>query len=61
MELNRTYIIRALIDGRLLTYTGKIISEDKLFITFLDKFGKKVSINKSNIQSYEEVREWVKK
>lgn len=55
MELNRTYIIRILIDGRLLTYTGRIISEDNFFITFRDKFGKSVSANKNTIQSYEEV------
>lgn len=55
MELNRTYIIRVLIDNRLLTYTGKIISIDDFFISFLDKYGKKISVNKSNIQSFEEV------
>lgn len=56
MEQNKTYIIRVTIDDRLLTYTGKIISEDNIFITFLDKFGKNISINKKNIESYEEVR-----
>jgi hypothetical protein len=55
MELNRTYIIRLTIDGRLLTYTGKIISIDENFVTFLDKFDKKISVNKLNIQSYEEL------
>lgn len=54
MELNKTYVIRTTINGRLLTYTGKIISNDEIFITFLDKFEKKISINKKNIESYEE-------
>lgn len=55
MELNKTYIIRLTINGKLLTYTGKIISIDELFITFLDRFERKISINKKNIESYEEV------
>jgi len=53
MEQNITYILRITIDGRLLTYTGKIISEDEHFITFSDKFGKIISVNKKNIESYE--------
>jgi hypothetical protein len=57
MELNRTYILRLTIDGRLLTYTGKILSIDENFVTFLDKFDKKISVNKKNIESYEEVGE----
>ncbi len=55
MELNRTYIIRVLINNKLLTYTGKIISEDAFFVEFLDKFQNKVSVNKSTIQSFEEI------
>jgi hypothetical protein len=57
MELNRTYIIRLIIDGRLLTYTGKILVIDEHFVTFLDKFDKKISVNKLNIQSYEEMKQ----
>jgi len=56
MELNRRYIIRVLLNGQLLTYTGKIIFEDLEFVSFIDKFGSKVSVNKKTIQSYEEVR-----
>lgn len=55
MELNRQYIIRVLIDGTLLTYSGVIISQDDFFICFIDKFHKKISVNKKNIQSFEEV------
>jgi hypothetical protein len=57
MEQNRTYILRITLDNRLLTYTGKILSIDENFVTFLDKFDKKISVNKKNIESYEEVRE----
>lgn len=55
MEQNRTYILRITLDNRLLTYTGKILSIDENFVTFLDKFDKKISINKKNIESFEEV------
>lgn len=55
MELNRTYTIRVLINNSLLTYTGKIVSEDTFFISFLDKYGKKVSVNKATVQSFEEI------
>ncbi len=53
MELNETYIIRVLISGRLLTYQGKLLSIEDPFITILDFYGKKVSLNKNVIQSYE--------
>ena len=54
MELNRTYTIRVLINNQLLTYTGRITSISDFFIEFIDKFGKKVSVNKSTVQSFEE-------
>jgi hypothetical protein len=46
-----------MIENRLLTYTGKIISEDNIFITFLDRYNKTISVNKNNIVSFEEVKE----
>ena len=57
MNINETYIIRIEVNGKFLTYTGKIISEDANFITFEDKFGKKFSYNKNCIVSFEEVEE----
>jgi hypothetical protein len=57
MNIGRYYIIRVMVDGRLFTYTGKIISEDEDFVTFIDKYGKTFSYNKSNIVSFEEVVE----
>ena len=56
MEKNRKYSIRVLINGALLTYTGVIISDEDGFVTFTDRFGNKVSVNKMTIQSYEELR-----
>ncbi len=56
MELNKTYIIRILINNRLLTYQGTILSTDNFFVEFLDKYGKKISVNKSTIQSFEAVQ-----
>jgi len=57
MELNRKYLLRVLINNSLLTYTGVIKSIDEIFVVFIDKFGKEVSVNKSTIQSYEELEE----
>jgi len=57
MKINEKYILVFNVDGRLLTFTGKIISEDDLFVTFVDKFGKTISYNKSTLISFEEVRE----
>jgi len=57
MKQNRTYILRIMADNRLLTYTGKILSEDNLFVTFIDRYSKTISVNKNNIVSFEEVEE----
>lgn len=57
MKLNRTYILRIMAENRLLTYTGKILSEDNIFVTFLDRYNKTISVNKNNIVSFEEVEE----
>jgi len=56
MNINDTYIIRIEIDNRIYTYTGKIISEDSDFITFLDKYEKVWTYNKKNIISFEELK-----
>jgi len=57
MKQNATYTIRIMAENRLLTYTGKILSEDTLFVTFLDRYNKTISVNKNNIVSFEEVEE----
>ena len=57
MNIGDTYIIRVDVEGRIFTYTGEIISEDEMFITFKDKYGKTFSYNKNKILSFEEVRE----
>ena len=54
MKLGETYIIRIDVDGKIFTYTGKIISEDLNFITFIDKYGKTFSYNKLKILSFED-------
>jgi len=56
MELNKTYTFRVTIGGRLLTFSNsKVIALDDQFVTILDKFLNKVSFNKKNIESYEEL------
>ncbi len=57
MEQNKTYIIRVNVDERMFTYTAKIIFEDDDFITFIDKYDKEWTYNKSRIISFEEVKE----
>lgn len=56
MEIGGQYIIRIEVDGRFLVYTAKIISQDNMFLTFEDKFGKILTYNKSKIVSVEEVK-----
>lgn len=55
MNIGDTYIIRIDVEGRIFTYTGKILSEDDHFITFLDKNGVEFSYNKNKILSFEAV------
>jgi len=55
MKINCSYKIVVEVDGRVLTYTGKIVSIDDDFITFIDKFGKTFSYNKNKIISTEEI------
>ena len=57
MNIGDTYIIRIEVNEKLLTYTGKIISDQDGFITFIDKYNQTFSYNKANIISFEEVRE----
>ncbi len=55
MKLNSFYKIVIKVEDRVLTFTGKIISEDSSFITFIDKYGKTLAYNKNNVISCEEV------
>jgi hypothetical protein len=55
MKIGESYKIVIDVDSRVLTYTATIISDDGIFITFKDKFGKTFSYNRKNIISFEEV------
>jgi len=55
MKIGETYKIVIDVDGKVLTYTGTIDAVDDIFISFTDKFGQKMSYNKANIISFEEV------
>jgi hypothetical protein len=57
MKINEKYILTFEVEGRILTFTGKIISEDETLITFIDKFGKTISYNKKRLISAEEMGE----
>lgn len=56
-DLNKSYRIVVDINGKILTYSIKVIDEDENFVSFVDKFGNHLSYNKRFIISYEEVKE----
>lgn len=56
MKIGAVHKIVVVIEGKILTFTGKIVSEDNSFITFIDKFGSTLSYNKSTIRSMEELK-----
>ena len=56
-KINSSYIIVLNVLGKTLTYTCQIVSEDELFIKFIDKFGNEYSYNKSCIISFEEKKD----
>ncbi|GAH81936.1 unnamed protein product, partial [marine sediment metagenome] len=56
MNIGDTYIIRIDVEGKIYTYTGKIISEDDNFVTFIDKYNNTFSYNKNKILSFEVVK-----
>ena len=60
MKVGESYKIVVSVQEKLLTYTGKIISNDESFITFIDRYGKEYSYNKLNIISFEEIK-WERK
>ena len=57
MKIGTTYKIIVSVDGRNITFTGKIVEEDDTtFLTFIDKFGVTLSYNKSRIVYIEELK-----
>lgn len=57
MKIGSTYKIVVDINSRVLTFTGRITSEDERFISFIDRDGKLLTYNKDKIISFEEVEE----
>ncbi len=55
LTIGNSYKIVIDINGKILTFSCKIISNEDGFITFIDKFGKTYSYNLNNIISYEEI------
>ena len=56
MKINETYKLTIDVNGKILTFTGKIISEDDNFITFVDRYNSVLAYNKRNIISAEEIK-----
>jgi len=55
MKINQKYILVFDVNGKLLTYIGKIIEEDNLFITFIDRYDKIICYRKLNLVSFEKI------
>ena len=55
MIIGKKYRMCIQVGEKALSFTGKIISIDNIFITFIDKFRKKLSYNLKHIISFEEV------
>jgi len=53
---DKTYIFVFNINGRYLTYTGKVIDIDSNFVSFIDKFGKEFSYSLNTLISKEEIK-----
>ena len=53
--INNSYKICFNLNGNMITFTCKVIKDEKDFVTFIDKFDKKLTYNKSLIMSVEEV------
>lgn len=55
MKIGSIYKIVIDINGKILTFTGKITSEDDMFLSFIDRDGVLLTYNKTKIISMEEV------
>jgi len=55
MNINEKYKLVFDLNGRILTFTGIIIQEDEMFVTFKDRYNKILSYNKSKLISFEEI------
>lgn len=53
--LNKTYIIRINLSNNILRFEGSNLEEDEFFLSFTDKFGRKLKYNKSTVVAVEEM------
>jgi hypothetical protein len=56
MKINEKYILVFEIQGKILTYTARIIEENETTVKFSDKFNKEFEYNKRYLISSEEVQ-----
>ncbi len=54
---DKTYIFIFDINGKFLTYTGKVIDIDSNFVSFIDKYGKEYSYSLKTLISKEELED----
>lgn len=57
MIIGKKYRMCIEVGNKILSFTGKIIFIDDTFVTFIDKFGKKLNYNIKHIISFEEVED----
>ena len=57
LKIGVTYWMNILSGKDKLTFTGKIVSIDKNFVTFIDKFQVRKSFNLNNFISFEKITE----
>lgn len=55
LVVGKHYKISLKINNNILTYTCKIISQDEIFISFVDKYGKEYNYNKNLIIGFEPI------
>jgi len=53
LEIGSKYKLNFEVGGRILTYTGKIISCEDGFVVFLDKFNKEITYNLNSLINVE--------
>ncbi len=55
LEVGKFYKIVIDVNGRVLTFSGEILSNDNVFVSFKDKYNKILNYNLRTIISFEEI------
>jgi len=55
LQINKTYKLKFLFNGRYITYTATILNINNVFVNIRDKFGNIYNYNITNLESFEEM------